>query len=121
MCSLCLVRPYLHAVTWLPVTTLTAIKVHEDDIFERQDMLHFYLRKIKTLPIYKIPKHELGTLMVDFWKLWEWTLGKTTKKIEAIYRLVIVQIQKGFVFLEELKLLSRTLNIIKETGHTEII
>ena len=50
--------PVTSPISWLPVTD--SEKGHEDEIFKRQDILHFFLRRIQRLRISKIHKHEIG-------------------------------------------------------------
>ena len=52
--------PVTSPISWLPVTD--SEKGHEDEIFKRQDILHFFLRRIQRLRISKIHKHEIGHL-----------------------------------------------------------
>ena len=50
---------------WFDVTSVNfnSKKVHEDKIFDRQDILQFFSgRSIQRFQICKIPKHEIGTL-----------------------------------------------------------
>ena len=53
--------------SWVDVTSVTfkSKKVHEDNIFDPQDILQFFSEVSRDIPK-EIPKHEIGTLIVIF-------------------------------------------------------
>ena len=52
--------------SWVDVTSVNfnSKKIHEDENFRLTKYITIFLRSIQTLQMCKIPKHEIGTLMV---------------------------------------------------------